>query len=234
MTIKEIYEKFDKVGCLSFTSVDESGIPESRIAHLRAYDDDGIYFMTMFTKDFYANMKQSGKISICGLNAKTQVDHDESGFPIFEGGYAVRMSGTVKEVSIEEIKAKKNPSFDFCIKDQEKYKAMVVICITDAYGDVFDYDFEKINRENKLQREYFAFGGAKEKYKGLTIDKEKCIACGACKVMCSFLAVNEDDGVYSIDKFRCDECGDCYMYCPVKAISYRCEPKNKSEQFNYL
>ncbi len=32
MNIKEIYEKFDKIGCLSFTTVDAHGIPESRIA----------------------------------------------------------------------------------------------------------------------------------------------------------------------------------------------------------
>ncbi len=223
MTIKEIYEKFDKIGCLSFTTVDECGIPESRIAHLRAYDDNGIYFMTMYTKDFYTQMKQTGWLSICGLNAKTQVEHDEKGFPIFEGGYAMRMTGRVKEVDMKEIKAKNNPLFDFCIKDQEIYKSMVVFCITDGYGDVFDYDFEKISRENKLQREYFSFGDAKIKIKGLTIDKEKCISCGVCKKKCSFLAIKEEEQVYTIDTYRCDECGDCYMNCPVKAISYRGE-----------
>ncbi len=220
MTIQEIYEKFDKIGCLSFTTVDEEGVPESRIAHLRAYDEEGIYFMTMFTKDFYKQMKKNSKLSICGLCAKTQVEHDESGAPIFEGGYAMRMTGTVKEVSMEEIKAKQNPVFDFCIKDQETYPAMVVFCITSGYGDVFDYDFEKVKRDNKLQRSYFAYNGAKEKYKGLKIDQDTCISCGVCQKKCSFLAIQEENGTYSIDKCRCDECGDCYMNCPVKAISY--------------
>ncbi len=223
MTIQEIYEKFDKIGCLSFTTVDENGTPESRIAHLRAYDEEGIYFMTMFTKDFYSHMKQNGKLSICGLNAKTEVEHDENGFPIFEGGYAIRLSGNVKEVLIDEIKAKNNSMFDFCITDWEKYNAMVVFCITDGYGDIFDYDFEKINRENKLEREYFTFGNAQEKHKGLSIDIEKCISCGLCKKKCSFIAIEEYNGVYRINKNRCDECGDCYINCPVKAISYRGE-----------
>ncbi|MFI3326480.1 MAG: 4Fe-4S binding protein [Clostridia bacterium] len=226
MDIQKIYEKFDKIGCLSFTTVDEYGIPESRIAHLRAYDEDGIYFMTMFTKDFYTHMKQNGKLSICGLNAKTEVEHDANGLPIFEGGYAIRMTGTVKEVAINEIKAKNNSIFDFCIKDQEKYPAMVVFCITSGYGDVFDYDFEKITRENKLEREYFSFGGAKEKHKGLTIEKNKCISCGICSKKCSFLAIEKSLNSYIININRCDECGDCYMSCPVKAIHYRGE-KNK-------
>ncbi len=223
MTIKEIYEKFEKIGCLSFTTVDEHGMPESRIAHLRAYDDEGIYFMTMFTKDFYSHIKNNGKLSICGLCAKTQVEHDERGFPIFDNGYAIRMSGNVREVPMADIKAKNNPMFDFCIKDQEVYNAMVVFCITDGYGDIFDYDFEKEYRDNKLQREYFAFNGASENYKGLKIDSNKCISCGLCKEKCSFLAIKEDGGMYSIDKHRCDECGDCYINCPVKAISHRGE-----------
>ncbi len=220
MTIKEIYEKFDAIGCLSFTTMNEHGMPESRIAHLRAYDEDGIYFMTMFTKAFYKQLKDSGSISICGLNAKTQVEHDENGMPIFEGGYAMRMTGTVKEVSIEDIQAKNNPMFDFCIKDNEQYPAMVVLCITSGYGDVFDYDFEKINRDNKLQRSYFSYGGADIKYKGLQIDKESCISCGLCKEKCSFLAIKQTDDVYEVDPYRCDECGDCYINCPVSAISY--------------
>ncbi len=220
MSIKEIYEKFDNIGCLSFTTIDENEMPVSRIAHLRAYDENGIYFMTMFTKDFYKHIKQNGKLSLCGLSAKSEVEHDENGFPIFEGGYAIRMTGKVKEIPIEEIKQKENSIFDFCIKDQEIYNAMVVFCITEGSGDIFDYDFEKINRENKLQREYFSFGDAKETIKGLQIETDKCISCGICKAKCSFLAVNEENNIYTINESRCDECGDCYINCPANAISY--------------
>ncbi len=220
MTIKEIYEVFDKIGCLTFTTINEDNEPVSRIAHLRAYDDDGIYFMTMFTKDFYKQLKASKKISLCGLCANTKITHDDKGFPIFEGGYAVRLTGEVSEISIDDIKRKNNPIFDFCIKDQEKYPAMVVFCITAGYGDIFDYDFEMIKRDNKLNRIYFSYNGAKIKYKGLKIDKDKCISCGVCKEKCSFKAISEKDGVYSISAYRCDECGDCYLSCPAKAIFF--------------
>ncbi len=220
MTIKEIYDKFDKVGCLTFATVNENGEPETRVAHLRGYDSDGIYFMTMFTKGFYKQLKENGKLSICGLAAPSEVKHGEDGLPIFESGYFARMTGEVIEVSMEQIKAKNNPMFDLCIKDQEKYNAMVVFCITSARGDIFDYDFEMVSRENKLERIYFAYNGAKINYKGLDIDKDICISCGACKRKCSFLAINETDGTYTIDTHRCDECGDCYLVCPVQAISY--------------
>ncbi len=137
--------------------------------------------MTMFTKDFYHQLKKTGKISLCALSAKTQVKHDDKGLPVFENGYAIRMTGNAQEVPMDTITAKNNPHFNMCIKDQEKYQAMVVFCITSARGDIFDYDFKKITRENKLQRIYFSYNGEKEKYKGLKIETEKCISCELCK-----------------------------------------------------
>ncbi len=226
MTIAEIYKKFDKIGCLSFATINEDGDPESRIAHLRGYDADGIYFMTMYTKSFYQHLMANNKISVCGLGANTVVQHDEEGMPLFDNGYAIRMTGVVKEISINELKAKNNPIFDLCIKDHEKYPAMVVFCISAARGDVFDYDFELTNREHKLERIYFSYGGASKKYRGLVILTEKCIACGVCKEKCSFLAIDEEAGVYKINRTHCDECGDCYLHCPVKAISYSKEIDN--------
>ncbi len=220
MTIKQIFDAFEKIGCLTFATINEFNEPETRIAHLRAYDEQGIYFMTMFTKSFYKQLKSNGKISICGLKANTKIEHDANGFPIFDKGYAIRMTGKVKEISIDEIKQKQNPIFEFCIKDQEKYPAMVVFCITSGKGDIFDYDFEKLNRENKLERIYFSYNNAKINYKGLKIDYEKCISCGACKQKCSFLAIDKIDNLYKINSNRCDECGDCYIICPVNAISY--------------
>lgn len=220
MTIQEIYEAFERIGCLSFATVNEKGEPETRIAHLRAYDDDGLYFMTMYTKDFYRELKASGKVSINGLCADSKIEHDEKGFPIFDKGYAIRLTGTVKEVPMSEIKAKNNPIFDFCIADQEKYPAMVVFCITSGRGDIFDYDFEKQTRDNKLIRSYFSFGGAEIKYKGLRINQDLCIGCGTCKRGCSFLAIHENDGRYEIDRGLCDECGDCVEHCPVDAVVY--------------
>lgn len=221
MTIKEIYEAFDRIGCLTFATVNKDGEPEVRTAHLRAYDDDGIYFMTMYTKDFYRQLKATGKVAVNGLAASTQIQHDENGFPIFDKGYSIRMTGNVREVPMEEIKAKNNPIFDFCIKDQEKYTAMVVFCITSARGEIYDFDFEKVSRENKLERTYFSFGGAREKYKGLKINQDLCIRCGKCSRVCSFLAAaRQTDGHYEINRNLCDECGSCVENCPAHAVEY--------------
>lgn len=220
MRIQEIYEKFDAIGCLTFSTINDQNEPESRIAHLRGWDEDGIYFMTMVTKEFYRQLNATGKLSICGLNAKSQVTHDQHGMPVFEGCYAIRMTGDVREVSMDDLKAKNNPIFDLCIKDYEQYHAMVVFCIVAGNGDIFDYDFEKINRDNKLERTYFAYHDRAIKEKGLLIDLASCIQCGLCQQKCSFQAIQQVSGTYRIDPYRCDECGDCFLNCPVKAIHH--------------
>ncbi len=217
MTIKEVYKKFNDIGCLTFATVDKEGNPQTRIAHLRAYDEEGLYFMTMHTKDFYKELKETSKVSICGLNANSKVTHDKDGMPMFDKGYSIRLTGVVEEVTLDMIKTKNNPDFDLCIKDQGKYNAMVIFCIKSYYGDIFDYDFEKEKRDHKLERVYFSHN-QEEKYKGLIINQEKCIKCGLCQKKCSFDAITNIDNKYSIDKNRCDECGDCYINCPVKAI----------------
>jgi ferredoxin len=222
MTIKEIYEAFDRIGCLTFATVNEAGEPEVRTAHFDAYDDEGIYFMTMYTKDFYRELKATGKVAVNGLCADSQVKYDEKGYPVFDKGYSIRLTGSVKEIPMDEIKAKHDPAFDFCIKDQQRYPAMVVFCITSARGDIFDFDFEKVSRDTKLERSYFSYGGAKIKYKGLRIDQDKCIRCGTCEKGCTFLAARKNpDGSYEIDRSRCDECGDCVEHCPAGAVEYR-------------
>ncbi len=222
MTIKEIYDAFDKIGCLSFTTINEFNDPISRIAHLRAYDEHGLYFMTMFTKPFFKQLHTNKKISLCGLcTPDKEIHHDENGLPVFAGGYAMRMTGYAEQISIDELKQKNNPIFDMCIKDYEKYPAMVVFCISSGYGDIFDYDFELVQRENKLERTYFAYNGAEISYRGLEIDSDKCISCGKCMKKCSFIAIDKNDNLYSINKNRCDECGDCFLVCPVQAISHK-------------
>ena len=217
MKINEIYEMFDKIGCCTFATMD-GDCPETRIAHFIAHDTDGLYFMTMTTKPFYKQLKATGKVSVCGLSASSKVNTDEQGNLLFEAGYTIRISGDVKEVSMDTIKEKHNPIFDYCIKDNHQYPAMVTFCIFNGHGEVFDYDFEKQFRDHKLERISFAFGEAQPKKPNLILDAQECIGCGKCFSACSFNAIEKREQSYTIDSTRCDECGDCYLKCPVKAI----------------
>lgn len=51
------------------------------------------------------------------------------------------------------------------------------------------------------------------------IDKDTCIACGACADQCPCGAIAEDGDAYVIDADACADCGACESQCPVEAIS---------------
>ena len=51
------------------------------------------------------------------------------------------------------------------------------------------------------------------------VDKNKCIACGACVNACPVAAISfGKDGKAQIDKTKCINCGTCQGICPVAAI----------------
>ncbi len=51
------------------------------------------------------------------------------------------------------------------------------------------------------------------------IDRDTCIACGACADQCPCGAIAEDGDAYVIDADACADCGACEAQCPVEAIS---------------
>lgn len=219
-TINDIFELFDRIGCCTFATIDGE-YPETRIAHFLVYDEEGIYFMTMNTKPFYKQLKATGKVSVCGLAAATRVVTTEENLLEFDPGYFIRLTSDVREVTINEIKAKNNPAFRYCIEDNERYPAMTAFVIYHARGEVYDYDFDKIHRSHKLERRRFAYGGMKYEPAGLTILTDKCIGCGICQKGCSFNAIEPDGEKYRINPNRCDECGDCFTNCPAGAVRHK-------------
>lgn len=223
MTIREIYERFDSIGSCVFATVNGDE-PETRIAHFLACDEEGLYFMTMTTKPFYRQLKESGKVSVCGLSASSAVTMREDGTLDMAPGYFIRVTGDVREVAMEEIKAKNDPAFNYGIEDQQRYPAMTTFVLYRAKGEIFDYDFDMKFRDHKLERERFSFGGHPVEKAGLTIT-EACVGCGACESVCTFKAIRREGNMYVIDGSRCDECGDCWVRCPVHAVRHKGLPE---------
>ncbi len=220
MTIQEIFESFEKIGCCTFATIG-NGYPETRIAHFLVWDEEGIYFMTMNTKPFYRQLKETGRVSVCGLYANSQIQGETEKGLVFQPGYSIRLTGDVREVPIDEIKAKNDPRFAYCIEDNARYPAMTAFVVYRAKGEIYDYDFEKEHRDHKLERTRFSYGGVPVEKAGLVIDSDKCIGCGKCAKICSFSAPYKTGTKYSINGTRCDECGNCFLNCPAGAIRHK-------------
>ncbi|MBU4316555.1 MAG: ATP-binding protein [Proteobacteria bacterium] len=50
--------------------------------------------------------------------------------------------------------------------------------------------------------------------------EEKCSACGQCREMCQFEALDSDEGKFRVNSLRCEGCGVCVAFCPENAITF--------------
>jgi ferredoxin len=218
MNLKEIFEYIERIGFLTFSTIDK-GYVYSRIAHFYAYDKEGLYLRTMFIKPFYKQMIKTGNISVCGMYPTTKISgYDEYGVPDFLPGYTLRITGDVRELSEEEVqdKAETDSQFKIALFDMKKYPATRNLCMYRGKGEIYDFDYEMVNRDHKLHRERFSFGGEKYNLPGCVIT-EKCNSCGVCYDACTFKAI-QPGNPYEILGERCDECGSCVLVCPEDAI----------------
>ena len=54
------------------------------------------------------------------------------------------------------------------------------------------------------------------------VDTSYCVACGACKNVCSFGAITINNGIFSkIDYDKCVGCGKCAKVCPSSTIEIK-------------
>ncbi|MFA9422298.1 MAG: 4Fe-4S binding protein [Sedimentibacter sp.] len=219
MKISEIYKYLEKIGVLTFSTI-SSGEVHSRIAHLNGYDEDGMYFRTMKNKPYARQLKETGKLTICGITDSRILSHNEDGVPKFPTGYSIRLICEVKPVSEEVIreKAENNEDLKTAVYDMDHYPAMKEgnFVIYKAKGEIYDFDFDCTKRDHKLLRKRFQFGGVEYNKVGPTIT-DSCIECGKCYRNCTFKAI-EKGSPYVIISERCDDCGNCLMNCPVNAI----------------
>ena len=218
MELKQIFEYAEKIGFLTFSTI-EDGYVHSRIAHFYACDEDGLYLRSMFSKPFYRQMIKTGNLSVCGMYPSTRINgSDANGVPNFEPGFTLRITGDVREASEEEIvkKGETDPQFKIALFDMKKYPATRNLVMYRGKGEIYDFDFEMINRDHKLLRTRFSFGGMKVNPAGCTIT-DKCIECGSCYEVCTFKAI-KPGSPYSIAGERCDECASCILVCPEDAI----------------
>lgn len=219
MEIKKVYEYAEKIGVLVFSTISDDEV-HSRVAHFNGYDEEGIYFRTMANKPYARQLIESGKVTVCGITDTSITSHDENGAPVFPPSYSFRLIGDVKKVSKEVIKekAKTNKELRTAANDIELYPAMGEgnFVIYKAKGEIFDVDFDCVNRDHKLERLRFEFGDKSFNEAGVRIN-DKCIECGICKKICSFKAI-EEGSPYKVISNRCDDCGSCLLKCPVGAI----------------
>lgn len=223
MNLLDIHEALRKIGTLTITTL-EGMTMHSRLVSFCHGDEEGMYFLTMNSKPFYRQLKTNPHLAIAGIYPTSQkVGKNSVGQPYFPPGFTVRISGEAREISLEEARKHADAGVEhyaYFMEEVERYPAMRYFCVHKGKGELYQYDFEMEERDHKLLRQRFAFGGETVNASGSKIDAENCIACGACFDACTFKAIslNDDGSHYIVNGERCDECGSCTLVCPQDAI----------------
>lgn len=217
---KDVRQALAEIGSVTMTTLDGDTL-QSRTIGITGCDDEGIYFLTMYVKPFYRQLKQNPHLSLCGIYPSSRkTGKNADGQPTTAPGYTLRISGQAREMTEEEVRQKAEAgsgTHRFFLEDAARYPAIRFFCIHKGKGEIFDFDFEMENRNHKLLRTRFAFGGETFNAPGARINPDVCIACGDCFDVCTFKAIIAGEP-YQIDGSRCDECGSCFLVCPQDAI----------------
>lgn len=121
-TIMELLQKDMRV--TMFATVDEQGLPHNRPIHIGLANEQGIFFMTSPTTNFYAQLKANPAVALSGFSQKDYLIQN------------VRIEGEAHEVNKEELTAilQDNPFVDQVYPDDNIRQDMVVFHIEEGQG----------------------------------------------------------------------------------------------------
>ena len=183
-------------------TVDENGLPASRVIDIMLYDDDGIYFLTARGKAFYKQLMLKAYVSLSGITNETDSMARKS----------ISLSGSVRNIGTEKLEVifAKNPYMATIYPSMESRTALEVFCIYKAQGEYFDLSGKQIVRKS------FAFGGKELQNFGYYIT-DLCNGCGRCLEKCPSNCIEKGEP-FTINQEHCLHCGNCADVCPQNAV----------------
>ncbi|WP_246019674.1 indolepyruvate ferredoxin oxidoreductase subunit alpha [Bacilliculturomica massiliensis] len=84
--------------------------------------------------------------------------------------------------------------------------------------------FYTIAEQRMIRGQYQSHRTKEERPMTVFIDKNKCISCGACAVVCPARAITLRGGCAHVDPTLCTGCGMCVCKCYTRAI-HKGEPE---------
>ena len=188
-----------------FATVDEDGLPVTRVIDIMLADENSLYFITAKGKEFYRQLMNRRYVAVSGMTGG-------------EGSMqkkAVSVRGRVANMGkclLDQVFAE-NPYMAEIYPTRESRRALVVFRLCEGWGEYFDLSAKPIIRRS------FRLGagdGQAEPQEGYHIT-EDCDGCGLCLSQCPQNCIDGSRTPFKIQAEHCLHCGNCVEICPQKA-----------------
>ena len=134
MTAQHCLNLLRQIRDASFATVDASGLPQVRIIDVMLGEEGKLYFCTARGKDFYRELRATGRVAMTGMNDNWQM---------------IRISGTVKRLDDQKYWIDRifdaNAAIANLYKGERRY-ILEAFCLDSADVEFFDLGQEPINR----------------------------------------------------------------------------------------
>lgn len=184
-------------------TIDDKGLPQTRVIDIMLVDDNSIYFITAKGKEFYHQLMKQKYVSISGMSGgEGSLDKK-----------AISLRGKVKNMgqNLLEKVFEENSYMKEIYPQIESRSTLEVFKLYEGQGEFFDLSTKPINRAS------FVIGNSLMEDYGYIINN-KCKACGLCVPKCPTNCIKAGEK-YKIIKNNCLHCGNCYEVCPYGAIN---------------
>lgn len=192
----------EEIHSVVVATIDDNGLPATRVIDVMLYDEEGLYFLTAKGKSFYAQLMKQAYVSLSGMT-KGQGTMSKK---------AVSLTGSIRNIGTEKLDEifAKNPYMVEIYPTLESRTALEVFCLYKGQGEYFDLSTKPITRGS------FAIGGKELASYGYFIT-DTCTACGLCLTKCPQNCINVGNP-HRINQDHCLHCGNCFSVCPVNAV----------------
>ncbi len=158
-------------------TTDIEGHPVTRVIDIMLSDAQTIYFLTAKGKAFAGQLMDTGFIALTGMTGGASLDRAHASLAI----KAISLRGTVECIGQEKLDEifEKNPYMAQIYPTDTSRQALVVFCMEEGEGELFDLSTKPITRKS------FRVGaGEAEAPHYPYLIGPACIGCGACLAVC--------------------------------------------------
>lgn len=190
----------EQIHSVVVATINDLGLPQTRVIDLMLYDKQGIYFITAKGKNFYQQVIKQKYISLSATQNKI----------------AISLHGKVKNIGYEKLDEifEKNSYMKKIYPDDTRY-ALEVFLLYEAQGEYFD-----ISMPSSVIREEIIIGSPLQKNYDYFIT-DACIGCKTCYSVCPQKCIDTSKTPVAIRQNHCLHCGRCREICPQNAILKR-------------